>query len=386
MTLGVRWLSVAAGSGYGNAAAAYLSGLRDAGVPLTWAPIGWPSTVWNAPLGPVKEVDPGTPHEDLVNLPVSHDTVLLQAPPLWHERLVQEADGRTLVAYTTWETDRLPSAWPAILNRFDKVLVPSQFNAEVFASSGVRRPIEVVPHISPRMPARQPQPPSSKFTFYVINSWSARKALGDLVNAYLRAFSAADDVRLVIHTTPEDLIVTRQLAEERAPGPEFSSWGPGSSWYTLARLLGGRQRVPEVTLSTRWLTAQEVEALHLASDCFVSLSRGEGWGLGPFEAAAHGNPVIVTGWGASREFLAPDYPYLVDYRLVPAINDPPDILWEPEPGHRWAKASTEHAAELMRHVYQHPDEARMWGRRLASSITRRYESGTVTGRLIAALS
>ena len=55
--------------------------------------------------------------------------------------------GKANFAYCTWESDRIPAHWPAILNRFDGVLVPSTFNAEVFRAGGVTVPLHVVPHI-----------------------------------------------------------------------------------------------------------------------------------------------------------------------------------------------------------------------------------------------
>ena len=149
MTGGIRWLSFGPPSGYGTASEAYLRGLRAAGIPVCWTPLGWPSTVWGAPVGPLADPDlDGATHADIANRPVEHDTVVVHAPPFWHERMAQESEGRLLVAFTTWETDRLPPDWLDILGRFDRVVVPSEFNAEVFASSGLSVPIAVVPHIA----------------------------------------------------------------------------------------------------------------------------------------------------------------------------------------------------------------------------------------------
>ena len=51
-----------------------------------------------------------------------------------------------------------------------------------------------------------------------------------------------------------------------------------------------------------------------------SCARGEGWGLGGFDAAAHGNPVVTTGFGGQLDYLA-DSPHLVHFELV-AVQDP----------------------------------------------------------------
>ncbi len=85
------------------------------------------------------------------------------------------------------------------------------------------------------------------------------------------------------------------------------------TWYTLAHALAGRADLPRIVLSTRGLDRAGIDALHAAGDCFVSLSRGEGWGLGAFDAGSHGHPIVVTGWGGTLDMLPTGYPYCVDY-------------------------------------------------------------------------
>jgi glycosyltransferase involved in cell wall biosynthesis len=225
------------------------------------------------------------------------------------------------------------------------------------------------------------EPDDPRFVVYMVATWTSRKAILDAVEAFTAAFGAADDVVLVIHTTPED-----QVATARPPtGGGTRRNGEGASWFSLARALAGRTDVPDIVLSTRTLSAAEIDDLHRRGDCFLSLSRGEGWGLGAFEAAAAGNPVIVTGWGATREFLPEGYPYLVDYDLVPTTLDPPDMVWQPDEGERWARARVAHAAGLLRHVYDHRHEARSWGRRSRAHVLATFDSVTVTGQLLTAL-
>ncbi len=383
MTSGVRWLSVGPGSGLGDASEAYIGGLRSAGVPVTWTLLGWPSVAWEANYGPVTGggLD-GLSHGDIVEVAVPHDTVVVCSTPLWHDQLSSESDGRQLVAFTTWETDRLPAESVAILNRYDRILVPSRFNAEVFAASGVTTPLRVVPHIARRSAWQTPPPHQGKFVFYLIATWTTRKAVLDVVSAYLAAFTAADDVLLRIHTTPEDLIARARAAREGLSSESHHR----ATWFTLAKALAGHTNASEISLSTNRLTRKEIDSLHTHGDCFVSLSRGEGWGLGAFDAGAFGKPVVVTGWGGTREFLPDDYPYFVDYELVPTTSEEADDWWHPHAGEQWAKADTEHAAELLRHVFENREEARAWGGVLRSTVSADFAEPEVTSRLIDALS
>jgi glycosyltransferase involved in cell wall biosynthesis len=389
---GVRWLAEGPGTGYGGAAQAYLSVLRDAGVPVSWTPFGWSSEVWPTPPGPLSDLArhglAHARHADIANRQIDHSVVVVHAPPIWNEQLADEVSGRTVVAYTTWETDRLPPEWVPVLNRYDRILVPSRFNLEALESAGVTAPLYVVPHLVDETPAR-PVPdevtsafaaPVDGFVFSVIGPWTTRKAIADLVTAYLAAFTIDDDVTLLIHTTPDDYIAQARLARGPARRP-----APVATWFTLARLLSGRRYPPRIVLSTEGLRDEQMRRLHERADCFVSLSRGEGWGLGGFEAGAVGTPAIVTGWGGSLEYLPDDYPYLVEYDLVPTASDERDAWWNPRPGERWARARIDHAATLMRHVFDHPEQARAWGAALQRHILERFSAPVVTGQLLSAL-
>jgi glycosyltransferase involved in cell wall biosynthesis len=386
LTTGIRWLSVGPGSGYGDASEAYLSGLRAGGsVPVSWTPMGWESNRWGRPFGPRPDPDlAAVVHRDIANLSIEHDTVVVSSPPIWNEELALETAGKRLVAYTTWETDRLATELVQTLERYELVLVPSSFNRDTFISSGLTAPVRVVPHIAAPVPtpdAPVDPAPARPFVFYVIATWSTRKAILDAVDAFAAAFGADDDVVLVIHTTPEDHIARARLAR----GAQPSSGHADKSWFTLARALAGRPDPPRVVLSTRWLDRSGVEALHARGDCYMSLSRGEGWGLGAFDAGAHGNPVLVTGWGGTLDFLPSGYPYLVEYDLVPTASEEPDDWWCPRHGERWARARVDHAAALLRHVFEHPAQAREWGRMLRSAIHTGFDSAQVTRRLLDAL-
>ena len=90
--------------------------------------------------------------------------------------------------------------------------------------------------------------------------------------------------------------------------------------WSLAELLAGHADPPAIRLVPGTKTDRDIGALHHRGDCFVSLCRSEGWGLGAFDAAAYGNPVVTTGFGGHSDYLA-GTPYLVDFDLVP-VHDP----------------------------------------------------------------
>jgi hypothetical protein len=152
---------------------------------------------------------------------------------------------------------------------------------------------------------------------------------------------------------------------------------------SVARLLGGRRRAPKIVLIAGEVPAATVDQLHTRGDCFVSLSRGEGWSLGAFDAACFGNASIVTGWGGHLDYLGANYPLLVDYTLVPTVSDPADAFAFPVNEEAWwAHADSDHASARMRHVYEHRDETAALGAELRGLVRDKYAPVVVTSRLI----
>jgi len=212
------------------------------------------------------------------------------------------------------------------------------------------------------------------FVYYTIGDWNERKAVFKTIEAYLRAFTARDRVLLVVKTS-------RQDRRQPASTPLGAS-GPGTSAWSLAHLLAGHADPPQIKLITRTLTSGEVSALHRRGDCFVSLCRCEGWGLGAFDAAAHGNPVVTTAFGGHLDYLAGS-PYLVGFDLVP-VEDPagsPSYA----PNQRWAEPDVEHGAALLRRVAADPQHAAELARSIAADISRRYRPEAIASSFRAAV-
>jgi glycosyltransferase involved in cell wall biosynthesis len=82
----------------------------------------------------------------------------------------------------------------------------------------------------------------------------------------------------------------------------------------------------------------QVYNLLLATDCFVSLHRSEGFGLALAEAMFLGKPVIATNWSGNTDFMNHDNSCPVDYSLSTIGRDigpyhAHQIWAEPDIGH-----------------------------------------------------
>ena len=114
------------------------------------------------------------------------------------------------------------------------------------------------------------------------------------------------------------------------------------------------------------MTRPRAYGLLAMADCFVSLHRSEGFGLGLAEAMLMGKPVIATGYSGNLDFMNRENSLLVHYEMVEIDEDRPIYT----KGNFWAEPSIEHAAMHMRAVYDRPEEGRARALRAQPEIQR----------------
>ncbi|MEN9573772.1 MAG: hypothetical protein RL514_1627 [Verrucomicrobiota bacterium] len=280
------------------------------------------------------------------------------------------------VGRSMYETDRIPADWVTCCNGMDEVWVPSQFNVETFANSGVlREKLVVIPGavdenlFDPAKHTPLPLPNAAKFNFVSVFEWSGRKAWDVLLAAYLREFSAADDVCLHLRT----YLFGHPDADPRDTLEPLIR--------DFAASLGlGNKALPRIQLLTEQIATADLPRLYLAADCIVVPSRGEGWGRPMHEAMAMGRPVIATGWSANTEFMNADNSYLLDYELVEVTGVEPYL--KHYLGHRWAQPSEKHLRELMRRVKENPSEAAAKGAKARAHVTKHFSRAAVEEKVM----
>jgi glycosyltransferase involved in cell wall biosynthesis len=109
----------------------------------------------------------------------------------------------------------------------------------------------------------------------------------------------------------------------------------------------------------RVLTHDENLSLIQACDAYISLHRSEGLGLTMAEAMLLGKPVIATRYSGNLDFMDDNNSLLVDCELVPLGREIPPY----DASYRWAEPSAEHAAQLMRQLFDNPASAASLGTR-----------------------
>lgn len=250
---------------------------------------------------------------------------------------------------TIFETESLPLGIAESLNRADVIFLRTEWNRQSFIRGGVAaEKIVVIPPplnaagfepISDRR-HRQPGP----FRWLSVFDWSLRKGYDLLLEAFARSFELGE-AELWIKTNPDHGMHDLQATCERM----------------ISEHAGARP--PRVHLIDSMLGADQLRDLYRQADGFVLASRGEGWGRPVHEAMLMELPVVVTA-ATSLDTLVPDDS--VGYRVratevrvsVEAGIETPCFA-----GQTWFEVNPAEFGRRMRSVYEHPDNARLKGRR-----------------------
>jgi glycosyltransferase involved in cell wall biosynthesis len=339
-------------SGLGAAARGYIRALRTAGAPTSLIDVGH-LTVNRTEDSTIGEIDDEWRHD--VNLVVVNaDEHFRVADELGEEEFRE----RYNIGVWAWELPSFPQEWHDRFSWYDEIWVGTSFIAGALAKVSPI-PVVVVPPVmsldirgSRKRGRARIGAAGGEFVFAFIfdfHSFAERKNPLAAVNAFKRAFSPDDNARLVIKC------VNGHVAETQ-----------------LAELQKATQGSRIDILSGYW-PVQQVRDLMAAADAYVSLHRAEGTGLTLSDAMAHGKPVIATGWSGNTDFMNVSNSYPVDYRLVRLQRDVGPYL----AGEIWADPSVEHAAELMRHVFEHPKEVSARSKRARADIEAHFSEASV---------
>jgi glycosyltransferase involved in cell wall biosynthesis/2-polyprenyl-3-methyl-5-hydroxy-6-metoxy-1,4-benzoquinol methylase len=250
-----------------------------------------------------------------------------------------------------WETSRFPDSLHGAFDLVDEVWTASDFVAEVIGRE-TRKPVLTFP-----LPVLPPVPPPSRselglphdrfvflFMFDFFSTLERKNPLG-LVEAFKRAFPPGTGPLLVLKT-----INGKANRDE------------------LERLQAAIADHPDIQLNDGYVTSEATSGLVAAADCYASLHRSEGFGFPLAEAMAAGRPVVATGYSGNLAFMSEENSFLVPYRLTTV---PPGCGPYPA-GAFWADPDLDVAAELLRRVHEHPEEAAERAERARSEIQTRF--------------
>lgn len=375
----IKYIGFNDSTGYGIAARTMVSALRKEGATVHWVPVVWGSSAYNPHS--VKQVRNGYRNIIVHTIPEYY-------PPWIEFEREQETNHKKIWCYTAWETDKIPRHWTKLLNSMDGIFVPCNWNKEVFQKCAINTKIEVLPHVSQfqgQIPEVLPSPKLSKlidrlgekFIFYNIGAWSDRKAPWLLIEAFLSEFSPREPVTLIIKTGKYDFSKYKRKW--------YKPWQlmPYETANTFKKIIRLRANGPEIIHLDKEFSDTDIAWLHKRGDCFVSLARGEGWGMGSYEAAWWGKPVIITGFGGVLDYLPNNVSYHVSYNMIPVHYEGDKQSYTPD--QLWAEPDLAHARQLMRQVFENQKGAAEKGMQLKIYVQQNFHPSLLAQRCLDSL-
>jgi len=366
----IKYIGFDEATGYGISSRALFDSLRKEGAEVKWVGI----KPGNVEGGGIHH----TIHEDR-----SFDVIIVHTVPeyypYWYHKEKSQNPNVRIWAYTAWETSKIPNHWVELLNLMDGILIPSNWNREVFIACGITSAVKVLPHISEfagnnvagcqrlwldGIIADKEKP----FLFYTIGVWNERKNTELLMRAFSDEFLPHENAALIVKTGKADW-----TSYKRDWRRGFRK-GLGKAKDAFKKALGEKHSSRIYHLDNDF-PAGEIAGLHESCDCFVSLSRGEGWGMGAYEAAWFGKPVVVTAFGGFTDFLPAEFSYHVNYELIKVSTAFGKQSYNAD--QEWAEADVMHARQLMREIFADQNKARLKGSELGNYIRTGFNSSVI---------
>jgi len=248
---------------------------------------------------------------------------------------------RYVIGNWYWELPEIPPEWKSEFDFIDEVWAPSNFIKDAVAAVATV-PVVHVPTVvqlseGKRLSRTVLGLPEARFLFLAMfdtkSVWQRKNPAG-VLRAFKMAFHPDDSsVGLVMKFNADyEQAAMRELREEIC-------------------------KQKNVLLIDRAIDRDELSSLINACDCFVSLHRSEGFGLGPAEAMSLAKPAIVTNWSGNVDYVRGDNCIPIDYELVKLGQD-----YGPYKAHQhWAEPDLEQAAYWMKRIVREPELARKIG-------------------------
>ncbi|MBA3815676.1 MAG: glycosyltransferase, partial [Parachlamydiaceae bacterium] len=195
---------------------------------------------------------------------------------LWyasHPLLSQKVpNSKIKIAYSMLESTCIPPEWVEILNsQFDAVAVPDKFLIAVYENSGVNIPIFELPlgmYLDDFSLKKKRKRPSNPFVFGTTVSCDERKNYALMIQSFAEEFGNQKGVVLKLN----------------------SRQGNSNMYKELIKTLG----VSNIIFTHKVLDKKNYIKFIDSFDCFINISKGEGFSLCPREALALGIPCVLT--------------------------------------------------------------------------------------------
>lgn len=329
--------------GFGEAIRSNLNALKKVGVPAK--PINFNQNVRN------RLNDTSVVFEDNVNnYPVNIVHLNIDAIlSFLQEKSSEYFNGKYNIGYWAWEMEEFPDVYAEYFKFYDEIWTCSRYCLDSMSlKSSI--PIINIPHpidiktddIDPNFETGIDGDCFNFLFIFDYNSLIERKNPIGLIDAYEKAFGVNNQkVKLILKTS-------------------LSNQHSKSKKKVIERIGNNKS----IIYREEMLRRGELLTLINKADCYISLHRSEGFGLTIAEAMALGKPVIATGYSGNLDFTNVNNSFLVKYKMV---KHEVDLSVLPKNNY-WSEPDTDHAAELMKFVFENQDHAVEIGRKAKEDI------------------
>jgi len=238
--------------------------------------------------------------------------------------LKNRTNEQKIYAFSLWDSNYIKPEYVNQLNKYcDAVIVCSEWNKETFINCGVTKDIYTLIY-DPIIPVLAERKESIEFVktvsisfgkqsnlsdtinYYTIGQWTQRKGITETIECFCKAFQNHENVSLILKTyyngySENDINVCKSRIQE---------------------IVNQYPNCPSIYYIWSHVSSEQIFKIHSAGDIYLSLTKSEGIGLGPLIAASYKRPVIITSYGAQKEYLNnfSDI-YFVNYELFDAQDD-----------------------------------------------------------------
>ena len=197
------------------------------------------------------------------------------------------------IAYSMLEATKLPPQWVEILNKkFDAIALPDKWLIKVYKNSGITVPLFVLAHgmyIEEFLSAPAKKKPNIPFIFGSSAGFWPWKNQLTLIEAFAQEFGNNKNIQLILHGRSGDpYYIKRKIKDLRA-----------TNIKVIFKSLNKKQYFNFMT----------------SLDCYILISKGEGFSLTPREALALGLPCIISDNTAHHAICKTGYVYSVPAKI-----------------------------------------------------------------------
>lgn len=354
-------------SGYGEGARSYVSALAQVGLDLTVQEISFESSKTNFGTQ-------GRLIGRLIDRKIPYNAKLIILTP--EHFPVQKEKNKYNIGLFYWETNKLPETWVKDCNGMNEIWVATNYIKESCLRSGVTVPIFVFGqpisgdeyktavdfNITPNLP-------SNLFKFCSVFQWTERKNPAGLLKAYFTEFKKEDKVILVLKTY----------------GSNTSKLEQGKIKNQIAEIKKDLNLpyYPPILFLGELLTKPQLVWLYKNTDILVLPARCEGVGLPLMEAGLCGKTVITSNYGGALDFVSDETGYLINCGETPVFGMS-WIKWY-NGGMLWGAPDVVHLKTLMRYAYEHPEENKVKGAKLQTTLEAKFSHQVIGEQMKARL-